>query len=230
MSVDGDIKLDLDRRARLGFDEAILCAGKAPRHLAAILDTAAAEERSLLLTRLDAARRDALPEALARRIDYEPLSRTGFFGTVARAAGDPRVAIVSAGTSDLPASREAARTLAYYGRRSVEISDVGVAGLWRLLERIDEIRAFPVVIVAAGLDAALPSVVGGLAPGLVIALPTSTGYGIAEGGVTALRAMLASCAPGVVVVNIDNGYGAACAALRALPQPAPDVEAGSVSV
>ena len=225
MSVAGDIKLDLERRARLGFDEAILCAGKAPHHLSAILDSAAAEGRSLLLTRLDAARHDALPEALARRIDYEPLSRTGFFGEVASAAGDPRVAIVSAGTSDLPASHEAARTLAYYGRRSVEISDVGVAGLWRLLERIDEIRAYPVVIVAAGLDAALPSVVGGLAPGLVIALPTSTGYGIAEGGVTALRAMLASCAPGVVVVNIDNGYGAACAALRALPLPPPDAEA-----
>ena len=220
-SVSGDVKLDLERRARLGFDEAILCAGKAPQHLAEILEGAAAEGRSLLLTRLEAARRDALPEALSRRVDYDPLSRTGFFGAVAPAEGAPRVAIVSAGTSDLPAGREAARTLAYYGRRSVEISDVGVAGLWRLLERIDEIRAFPVVIVAAGLDAALPSVVGGLAPGLVIALPTSTGYGIAEGGVTALRAMLASCAPGVVVVNIDNGYGAACAALRALPAPAP---------
>ena len=222
--VSGDIKLDLERRARLGFDEAILCAGKAPQHLAEILDGAAAEGRSLLLTRLDAAQREALPEALSRRVDYEPLSRTGFFGEVARASGVPYVAIVSAGTSDLPAAREASRTLAYYGRRSVEISDVGVAGLWRLLERIDEIRAYPVVIVAAGLDAALPSVVGGLAPGLVIALPTSTGYGIAEGGITAMRAMLASCAPGVVVVNIDNGYGAACAAMRALPSPAPDAE------
>ena len=219
--VSGDIKLDLERRARLGFDEAILCAGKAPQHLAEILDGAAAEGRSLLLTRLDAAQREALPEALSRRVDYEPLSRTGFFGEVARTSGVPHVAIVSAGTSDLPAAREASRTLAYYDRRSVEISDVGVAGLWRLLERIDEIRAYPVVIVAAGLDAALPSVVGGLAPGLVIALPTSTGYGIAEGGITAMRAMLASCAPGVVVVNIDNGYGAACAAMRALPSPAP---------
>ena len=222
--VSGDIKLDLERRTRLGFDEAILCAGKAPQHLAEILDGAAAEGRSLLLTRLDAAQREALPEALSRRVDYEPLSRTGFFGEVARASGVPRVAIVSAGTSDLPAAREVARTLAYYGRCSVEINDVGVAGLWRLLERIDEIRAYPVVIVAAGLDAALPSVVGGLAPGLVIALPTSTGYGIAEGGITAMRAMLASCAPGVVVVNIDNGYGAACAAMRALPSPVPDAE------
>ena len=220
----GDIKLDLRRRARLGFDEAILCAGKAPQHLAEILEGAAEAGHSLLLTRLDAAHRDALPEALAGRIDYEPLSRTGFFDGTAAPLGAPRVVIVSAGTSDLPADREAARTLAYYGHDSVSVSDVGVAGLWRLMERIDEIRAFPVVIVVAGLDAALPSVVGGLAPGLVIAVPTSTGYGVAEGGITALRAMLVSCAPGVVVVNIDNGYGAACAALRTLSLLPPRAE------
>ena len=101
---------------------------------------------------------------------------------------------------------------------------MGVAGLWRLLDRIDEIRAYPVVIVVAGMDAALPSVVGGLVPGVVIAVPTSTGYGVASGGSTAMAAMLASCAPGVVVVNIDNGYGAACAALRALPLLSPPAE------
>ena len=219
MSLSGDIKLDLERRERLGFDEAILCAGKTQPHLAEILDTASEEGRGLLLTRLDPAQRHALPARLAARIDYDPLSRTGFFGAIAEPAGPPRVAIVTAGTSDLPVSREAARTLAYGGEASAEINDVGVAGLWRLLERVDELRAFPVVIVAAGLDAALPSVVGGLVPGVVIAVPTSTGYGIAEGGVTALRAMLVSCAPGIVAVNIDNGYGAACAALRALNHP-----------
>ena len=221
MSTAGAITLDLERRARIGIEEAVLCAGKTPGQIADILRRADEAGVSLLLTRLDSARRDALPAALADRIDYESLSRTGFFGTVAVPAGAPRVAIVSAGTSDQPVSREAARTLAYHGHPSAEIGDVGVAGLWRLLERIDEIRAFPIVIVAAGMDAALPSVVGGLVPGLVIAVPTSTGYGIAEGGITALRAMLASCAPGVAVVNIDNGYGAACAALRALPLLAP---------
>ena len=136
---------------------------------------------------------------------------------MAAPAGQARVAIVSAGTSDQPVCREAARTLAYHGHPSAEIGDVGVAGLWRLMDRIDEIRTYPVVIVVAGMDAALPSVVGGLVPGLVIAVPTSTGYGVAKGGATAMAAMLASCAPGVTVVNIDNGYGAACAALRALP-------------
>jgi NCAIR mutase (PurE)-related protein len=209
-----DIKLDFERRERLGFDEAILCAGKSRDQLAAILD--AAEDGTLLLTRLDADALAALPQSYQDRIDYESLSRTGFYGVVDPNGGEAKVAVVCAGTSDTPVSREAARTLAYYSTPCLEISDVGVAGLWRLLERIDEIRSHPVVIVVAGLDAALPSVVGGLVPGLVIAVPTSTGYGAAEGGMTAMRSMLVSCAPGIVVVNIDNGYGAACAALRAL--------------
>ncbi|MDP6476085.1 MAG: nickel pincer cofactor biosynthesis protein LarB [Alphaproteobacteria bacterium] len=209
-----DIKLDLERRQRLGFDEAILCAGKSGAHLVAILEQAG--EGSLLLTRLDADAVAALPPALAEQIDYEPLSRTGFFGSVAVPTGTADIAIVTAGTSDVRVSRETARTLAYYGAPSLEISDVGVAGLWRLMERIDEIKRHRIIIAVAGLDAALPSVIGGLVPGLVIAVPTSTGYGAARGGETALFSSLVSCAPGVVVVNIDNGYGAACAALRAL--------------
>jgi len=212
--VERDIKLDVERRERLGFDEAILCAGKSNEHLAAILEQAG--DGSLLLTRLDAAALKSLPPALVARIDYEPLSRTGFFGSVAAPTGKLETAIVTAGTSDVRVSREAARTLAYYGTPCLEISDVGVAGLWRLMERIEEIKRHRIVIAVAGLDAALPSVIGGLVPGLVIAVPTSTGYGAARGGETALFSSLVSCAPGVVVVNIDNGYGAACAALRAL--------------
>jgi len=223
VSTSSAITLDLERRGRIGIEEAVLCAGKTPAQLADILARAEAAERSLLLTRLDASQRDALPAALAERIDYEALSRTGVFGTVAAPAGEARVAVVSAGTSDQPVCREAARTLAYHGHASAEIGDVGVAGLWRLLDRIDEVRAYAIVIVVAGMDAALPSVVGGLVPGMVIAVPTSTGYGVATGGSTAMAAMLASCAPGVVVVNIDNGYGAACAALRALPLLAPPI-------
>lgn len=209
-----DINLDLERHARIGFDEAIFCAGKSTAQLTAVLE--AAGDGSLLLTRLERDALGLLPPELAARLDYEPVSRTAFFGTPQAPAGEPRIAVVAAGTSDTPASREAVRTLTYYGHASSEITDVGVAGIWRLMERIDEIRAHPVVIVAAGMDAALPSVVGGLVPGLVIGLPTSTGYGITEGGVTAMRSMLASCAPGISVVNIDNGYGAACAAIRAL--------------
>ena len=211
---DRDIKLDLERRARLGFDEAILCAGKSTEQLGAIMD--AAGDGTLLLTRLATDAFAALHAPHQAHIDYDPVSRTGFFGDVDVAAGEARVAVVTAGTSDVPVSREVVRTLAYYGAPSLAISDVGIAGLWRLMERIDEIRRHPVVIAVAGLDAALPSVIGGLVPGLVIGVPTSTGYGAAEGGMTALRSLLVSCAPGIVVVNIDNGYGAACAALRAL--------------
>lgn len=211
---DRDVKLDVERRERIGFDEAILCPGKSRDQLVATLD--AAGDETLLLTRLEQDAFAALPEHDRRRIDYEPVSRTGFFGKVDPPSGSTHVAVVSGGTSDIPVSREAARTLAYYGTPSLEIVDVGVAGLWRLMERIDDICRHSVVIVVAGLEAALPSVIGGLVPGLVIAVPTSTGYGVAEAGATALRSALVSCAPGIVVVNIDNGYGAACAALRAL--------------
>ena len=116
----------------------------------------------------------------------------------------------------MPVAREAVRTLAFRGEAAALIADVGVAGLWRLTRRLEEIRATPVIIVAAGMDAALPSVLAGLVPGVVIAVPTSVGYGVAAGGRAALDAILSSCAPGITVVNIDNGYGAACAALRLL--------------
>lgn len=211
-----DIKLDLQRHERLGFDEAIFCAGKTAPHLAHILDQAVANNLRLLLTRLSAEQLRELPEAHRTRIDYEPISRTGYYGAPHDLTGAPRVAVIAAGTSDVYVSREAARTLRYYGQPNVEITDVGVAGLWRLLERVEEICRMPVVIAVAGMDAALPTVLGGLVPSVVIGVPTSVGYGVASGGEAALRAMLASCAPGLVVMNIDNGYGAACAALRIL--------------
>ncbi|MBT6441867.1 MAG: nickel pincer cofactor biosynthesis protein LarB [Alphaproteobacteria bacterium] len=211
---DRDIKLDLERHSRIGFDEAIFCAGKSSDQLTAILDQA--DGATLLLTRLEQTALDALPDHHRTTLNYEPVSRTAFFGNITPAQGASRTAVITAGTSDTPASREAARTLRYYGYSCTEITDIGVAGLWRLTERVEEIRTYPVVIVAAGLDAALASVLGGLVPGVVIGLPTSTGYGVAEGGMTALRSMLVSCAPGITVVNIDNGYGAACAAIRVL--------------
>ena len=128
----------------------------------------------------------------------------------------PEVAVVAAGTSDAGVAREALRTLEFNGFGAKAIFDVGVAGIWRLMERVEEIRKHPVVIAVAGMDAALPTVLGGLVPGAIIALPTSTGYGASRNGETALSACLSSCAPGVVVCNIDNGYGAACAAIRIL--------------
>lgn len=214
---DSDIKLDFQRKDRLGLDEAILCLHKTVRQLTSILDQAEQKVASLLLTRLNETQFGALPERHRERINYEPVSLTGYYGAVLQAPSrDPAVAVIAAGTSDIPVSRETVRTLNYYNEGCLEISDVGVAGLWRLLDRVDEIQKIPIIIVVAGMDAALPSVIGGLLPGLVIAVPTSKGYGIAQSGETALRSMLVSCAPGVVVTNIDNGYGAACAALRAL--------------
>lgn len=208
--------LDAGRTCRIGFGEAIYCTCKTPVQLAGILEQAEADGRTLLLTRLDEERRAALPPWQQDRIDYDPTSRTAFFGDPAPLAGPAHAVVITAGTSDVPVAREAARTLRFHGHPSVVMADIGVAGLWRLMARLEEIRAMPVVIVAAGMDAALPSVVAGLVPGAVIAVPTSVGYGVAAGGRAALHAILASCAPGIVTVNIDNGYGAACAAMRVL--------------
>ena len=215
--MNGEFTLDASRRERTGLDEAIFCAGKSIDQVEAILAHAESAGRRLLLTRLGPAEHAALSAERAACLDYDPVSRTAILGAVElAAAGEPRVGVVTAGSSDIPVAREAARTLLYDGHPCREINDVGVAGLWRLLERIDELRALDVVIAVAGMEAALASVIGGLVPGAVIAVPTSTGYGVAAGGETALRATLTSCAPGVTVVNIDNGYGAACAAARIL--------------
>jgi pyridinium-3,5-biscarboxylic acid mononucleotide synthase len=218
-----EVRPDVARSERVGLDEAIFCAGKTAGQIEAILGEARARGAGLLLTRLDAERLDALSAGARAALDYDALSRTAFFGEAHKRAGggDTRVAILSAGTSDVSAAREAQRTLAWYGEPAAEFHDVGVAGLWRLTDRLEEIRRYPVLIVAAGMDAALLSVVGGLVRGCVIGLPTSVGYGVANGGRTALDAMLASCAPGLAVVNIDNGYGAACIALRMLRAFAP---------
>jgi pyridinium-3,5-biscarboxylic acid mononucleotide synthase len=214
--MDQDIRLDLQRAARIGFDEAIFCAGKSVDHIARILDQAREKQLRLLLTRLHETQFVELPDPHRARIDFEPLSRTGFYDAPHALDGEPHCAVIAAGTSDIFVSREAARTLRYYGVPHLEINDVGVAGLWRLMERLEEIRRMKVVIAVAGMDAALPTVLGGLIPGAIVAVPTSVGYGIAEGGHAALHSILSSCAPGVSVMNIDNGYGAACAALRIL--------------
>ncbi len=209
-----EFKVDFERGARIGLDEALFCESKTVDQISAIVDAVKAKTGRLLLTRLDESKYEALFARHGAQLKFDPLSRTAILGQPHRALPPAPMAIVMAGTSDLPVGREAARTLAYAGQPYCEYIDVGVAGLWRLLERIEDIRSSPVIIVVAGMDAALVSVVGGLVSSAVIALPTSVGYGVALGGATALHAALASCAPGISVVNIDNGYGAACAALR----------------
>jgi len=213
---DREMKLDLERAERLGIGEAVFCADKSPTQIDQILDQAKNAGVAMLITRLASSKHEQLSTEHRRLIDYDPISETGFFQTQLDLGLCQAVAIVTAGTSDARIAREAARTLAFSGVEATVIFDVGVAGLWRLTERIEEIKSHPIVIAVAGMDAALVSVLGGLVTGLLIAVPTSTGYGIARKGKTALAAALVSCSPGVLVCNIDNGYGAACAALRAI--------------
>ena len=216
MSVAEEFVLDYARESRTGLEEAIFAAGKSIAQLDAILASAAGRGASLLLTRLDPDKAAALAPRHRDRLDYCPVSQTAIFGTARNLGGEPKVAVVCAGTSDVGVAREALRTLAYHGVAATLIADVGVAGLWRLTDRLDELRSYPILIVAAGMDAALPTVLGGLVPGAIVAVPTSVGYGVAAGGRVALDSLLASCAPGIAVVNIDNGFGAACCALRFL--------------
>lgn len=167
----------------------------------------------VLFTRLSPEVFAQVPQTVRELYDYHPLSRTAF-GEKLSSGGHGRVAVVSAGTADGFVTWEAARTLTYLGIRHKVFEDCGVAGLWRLAERVEEINSFDAVIVVAGLDAALVSVMGGLTPKPIFGVPTSIGYGAAHGGNAALASMLSSCAPGIGIMNIDNGYGAACAAAR----------------
>ena len=210
-----EVIFDVDRGLRIGLDEAVFAAGKTSAQIAGIIQAAQADRRPLLLTRLAPPQHADLPEAQRAALDYCPLSLTATLGPARPVAADALIAVVCAGTSDLPVAREAMVTLRHHGEDATLYADVGVAGLWRLTSRIDAIRRFPVVIAVAGMDAALPTVLGGLVGSMIVAVPTSVGYGVAAGGHSALHSMLSSCAPGIAVVNIDNGYGAACAALRA---------------
>ncbi len=218
MAADGGdpgLTFDVARSGRIGIAEAVLAAGKTTDQIARSIRAAEARGTPLLLTRLAPAALEALGPA-AGGLDYDPLSRTAILGPWTAPDGAPALAVVTAGTSDLGIAGEAARTLAFHGLASTIIGDIGVAGLWRLEARLEELRRFPVLIVVAGMDGALFSVLGGLVGGVVIAVPSSTGYGAARGGETALASALASCAPGVVVVNIDSGFAAAAAAIRVL--------------
>ena len=213
-----EIKLDFDREKRQGFGEAILCGQKSTAQLVRIFEMAIEKEHSFLITRLSPEQYGELPSYLQGYLNYDPVSRTAFLGKPAPVTTPPQIAIVTAGSSDVPVSSEVRRTLEFNGLSALEICDVGVAGIWRLMERVEEFIDMPVVVAVAGMDAALASVLGGLVQGTIIGVPTSTGYGVSDEGRTALNAMLASCAPGVSVVNIDNGYGAALAAIRTVRQ------------
>ncbi len=215
MSIENEITLDFARPERTGLSEAIFCAGKSIEQLREIFQQIKAQQSDMLFTRLEADAAAALdPKG---ELDYDPVSRTAIYRAEKPAAAKKGVvAVVTGGSSDVPVAREIERTLGFFGFQAQAINDVGVAGLWRLQSRLDDIKKHKVVICVAGMDAALPTVLGGLISSVIIAVPSSVGYGMAKGGETALQSLLCSCAPGLVVVNIDNGYGAACAALRYL--------------
>ncbi len=201
-------ELDLDRARRRGYPEAIFCAGKTAEQVGRIaVEAGQHPEIVTLFTRAEtghaAAVLQALPEAY-----HDPDAHLLAWPPQPPAPAGGLVVVLAAGTSDLAVAREAQLTATYLGRSTELVVDVGVAGLHRVLARLDLLRRARVVVVAAGMDGALPSVVAGLVEAPVIGLPTSVGYGAAFGGIAALLAMLNACAPGVSVVNIDNGYGA----------------------
>jgi NCAIR mutase (PurE)-related protein len=206
--------IDHHRTLRQGFPEVIYGAGKTPRQICEIAERIAHRGDAVLVTRISDAASDALAAAMPG-IDVNDVARTAYLaGREPPPAGIGSVAVVTAGTSDLPVAEEAVVTLQALGNSVCRITDVGVAGIHRVLARRTELTAARVLIVVAGMDGALPSVVGGLVSAPVIAVPTSVGYGAAFEGIAPLLTMLNSCAAGVTVVNIDNGFGAAVAASR----------------
>jgi pyridinium-3,5-biscarboxylic acid mononucleotide synthase len=201
------IELDGDRARRRGYPEAVYCEGKTPGQVRAISRAIKASGTTTLFTRAGTEHaevvRSVLPDAR-----YHEDARLLAWPPEPPAPRGGRVLVVAAGASDFAVAREAQLTAVYLGRTADLVTDVGVAGLHRILARLDQLRSARVIVVVAGMDGALPGVVAGLVSAPVIAVPTSVGYGAALGGLAALLTMLNSCAPGVAVVNIDNGYGA----------------------
>jgi NCAIR mutase (PurE)-related protein len=209
----GSTLVDHHRELRTGVPEMVFGAGKTPEQIAAALRALADRAGGAIATRVDAAKAAAL-RALVPEVAIHELARIAVLGAPGPRPAAAPIAVVCAGTSDLPVAEEAALVAEFLGAAVVRVSDVGVAGVHRLLARLDTIRSAAIVIAVAGMEAALPSVLGGLLDCPLVAVPTSVGYGVSIDGLVALAAMLASCALGITVVNIDNGVGAAVAAVR----------------
>lgn len=216
-------RLDLGRRQRLGMVEAIWGEHKSAAQIARILEAQHSAGELALATRVCDEKVLSVAAELSEKISAEltlqhhPQARCLTAGILPNPdLSRGRVAVLSGGTSDLPVAAEAQLALACHGISAELVLDVGVAGLHRLLDRLEELRGADVLIACAGMEGALPTVIAGLLPQPVIGVPVAVGYGVSAGGHAALNGMLASCAPGLTVVNIDNGYGAAMAALRIL--------------
>ena len=203
----GFAKIDFHRKVRQGANEVIYGAGKTAEQIISILDSMTQNgQKNVLITRLDREKADTV--SASRPITYYEDAHVAVAGVNAAPSGIGTIVVATGGTSDIPIAEEAARTAEFLGNQVVRLYDVGVSGLHRLLSHSEELMRATVVIAIAGMEGALASVVGGLVDCPVIAVPTSIGYGSAFGGLAALLSMLNSCASGVSVVNIDNGFGA----------------------
>ncbi len=207
----GFARVDHHRDVRQGFPEVVFGPGKSPPQIVAIAERIVARGQNLLVTRADEATYAAVRAAIPGVV-HHPLARAITLTQTEMPAGGGIILVAAAGTSDVPVAEEAAVTAEFMGNRVDRLYDVGVAGIHRLLSEHGRLGSARVIIVVAGMEGALPSVVGGLVDVPVVAVPTSVGYGASFGGIAALLAMLNSCAPGVAVVNIDNGFGAATVA------------------
>ena len=209
----GFAKPDLHRAVRQGTAEVIYGASKTPEQIARIAAAMRKRgQRTVLITRMSREAADYAAERLP--LQYDEVSCVGIVGEIPEPDGCGKIVIATGGTSDMPVAEEAALTAEAFGNETVRLYDVGVAGLHRLVAHMDDIMSASVVIAIAGMEGALASVIGGLADCPVIAVPTSVGYGASFGGLSALLSMLNSCASGVSVVNIDNGFGAGFLASR----------------
>jgi NCAIR mutase (PurE)-related protein len=216
----GFAKLDMHRSLRQGFAEVVFCPGKTPAQVVQIVRKLQSQHELVIATRADKLMAQEVLQELQLEMpeaQYLEHAKALVFGQLPEAkVNGPSVAIVTAGTADIPVAEEAALMVVAAGYQVRCVYDVGVAGVHRLIDNLEHLRTSEVTIVIAGMDGALASFVGGLLDKPVIAVPTSVGYGASFGGIAALLSMLSSCAPGVTVVNIDNGFGAAMAALRLL--------------
>ena len=202
----GYAKLDTQREIRSGYPEVVYCSGKAEEHLLKICETLYRENGEVLGTRASMEQYELVRQSIPE-INYDKISRILKIEKPGKQQNG-LIAVCTAGTADIPVAEEAARTAEYFGNRVERIYDVGVSGIHRLLSNVDNIRAANCVVAVAGMEGALASVIGGLVERPVIAVPTSVGYGANMGGLSALLTMINSCANGIAVVNIDNGYGA----------------------
>ena len=212
-----NFNIDHDREERIGFPEIVFGASKSTKDLIRILKEYISRDKNILVTKLQKKKAKVLLKKYPNSF-YDIPSRIFMLKEISIAAHGKEVAIISGGTSDIYVVNEIFYTLAFMGVKATKFNDVGVAGIHRLMSRIDDLKKYNILIVVAGFEGALPTAVGGLLPQPIIAVPTSVGYGVAKNGYTALNAMLSSCANGISVVNIDNGYGAAMAAIRMLNQ------------